>query len=248
MRLSLKVLAAPAVVAAVSLGTLVVVPASFAGEAEVSQAETYADYSMMFERSAGQFWADGQPAGQWAWNPQSEDGSHISWGSPETWPPEMAEVFVHDGDWVLLEGWHDNGTFYRLEVDTEQVGDGNCQNMRDLPTDGGAQRYARWTIPDSAYCLKAWGTIVEESTGTRIDFGHTQTWSPPARCSNAYYQGQTCIKQWESWWDNNGSPGSPIERRLERDQYLARGIGMAFKVVQFYPRPWSADLRFDWTW
>lgn len=209
---------------------------------------TYDQFSLMFTRSAGQYWSGGQVAGQWAWSPQSGTESQISWGDPRAWPPAYAERFLRSGDWVLLDGWSGNGTYYRLRVTSEQIGDGSCQNLRPLPVDGGRQHYARWTVPDQAYCLKAWGTITEESSGKVVDFGHTQIWSPPAACANQYYSGQTCVKQWESWWDNNGAPGTPIIRRLDRDQYLARGLGMAFRIQQYYPSSWRADLRYHWNW
>lgn len=238
----------PVAAAGVVAVSLAAAPLSSAEDAEPAQAETYADYSMLFERSAGQFWADGQAGGQWAWDPQSDDESHISWGDPQAWPPSYGEEFVHDGDWLMLEGWHDNGTFYRLDLTTERIGDAQCDDMRDLPVDGGGQHYVQWQIPDEAYCLEATGVIVEESSGIEIDFSHTQIWSPPAPCSNDYYTDQTCIKQWESWSDNNGSPDEPAELKLERDQYIAKGIGMAFEIEQTFPTPWSADLRSHWNW
>ncbi|WP_238175342.1 hypothetical protein [Kribbella pratensis] len=50
-------------------------------------AETYAQYSLMFEKSAGQYFAGGTAAGQWAWTPLSTTESDISWGDPKAWPP-----------------------------------------------------------------------------------------------------------------------------------------------------------------
>jgi hypothetical protein len=242
-RFALTATAVGALTAAIAIA-----PAATADETEQTRVETYAEYSMLQERSAGQYWSGDQVAGQWAWDPQSADESHISWGDPSAWPPSYGEEFVHDGDWLMLEGWHDNGTFYRLDLTAEQIGDADCENMRDLPIDGGGQRYVQWEIPDEAYCLKAWGVIVEESSGIEIDYSHTQIWSPPAPCSNDYHSNRTCIKQWESWWDNNGSPGEPIERKLDRDQYIAKGIGMAFAIEQYFPIRWSADLRYHWNW
>ncbi|GLH96324.1 hypothetical protein [Phytohabitans aurantiacus] len=211
-------------------------------------AATYDQFSRVFERSAGQFWADGRAGGQWAWNPRSATESAISWGDPANWPPDGAEEFVRSGDWLLLDGWSDNGTYYTQRVTRELIGDARCENLKALPSDGGRQHYAQWTVPGEAYCLKAWGTITEKSSGRVIDFGHTQIWSPPAACANQYLGAQTCVKQWESWWDNRGRPGQPISRVLDRDQYLAKGIGMAFIVQQFYPKPWRAELRYHWTW
>jgi hypothetical protein len=248
MRRFLTRIGAPVAAAGALALVFATAPGSSADDAEQAQAETYADYSMLFERSAGQYWSGDQVAGQWAWNPQSDSESHISWGDPAAWPPTYGEEFVHDGDWVVLEGWHDNGTFYRLDLTTERIGDGNCENMEDLPVDGPGQHYVQWEIPTEAYCLEAVGVIVEESSGIEIDFSHTQIWSPPAPCANEYYTDQTCIKQWESWSDNNGSPGEPVELRLERDQYIAKGIGMAFMIDQTFPTSWRADLRSNWNW
>lgn len=228
--------------AVVALGLLPSVPA----QAETA-GEVYGAYSRMMSRSAGQFWADGKAAGQWAWKPLSDTTSEISWGDPAKWPPNYAEKFVHDGDWVMLDGWRDNGTYYRVRVTKEQIGDAKCDDLRTLATSG-RQHYVKWDIPGQAYCLKAWGTITEESSGKVVDFGHTQIWSPPAPCSNAKYGRKTCVKQWESWWDNQGAPGKPITRKLERDQFIARGIGMAFAIQQYFPKSWRAEAHSDWTW
>jgi hypothetical protein len=225
------------------LGLMVVGIGTFPPPAHAAR-PVYGDFSMMTIRSTGQFWADGRVAGKWAWSPQPGGESRISWGDPAAWPPDSAERFIRDGDWVLLDGWADNGTYYTLRVHDERIGNAHCEDLQALPSAGGRQHYVRWTIPAEAYCLKAWGTITEQSSGRTLSFSHTQIWSPPAGCSNAYYGGQTCVKQWESWWDNHGSPGAPIVRKLERDQYIARGIGMAFKIEQFYPSAWRADLRY----
>ncbi|MFI7641552.1 hypothetical protein [Nonomuraea sp. NPDC049400] len=219
--------------------------AGMAGPARAG--ENYGQYSQFAERSAGQHWADGQAAGQWTWKPLSSTTSEISWGDPKKWPPDYAEKFVHDGDWLMLDGWRDNGTYYKLRVTKEQIGDAKCGNLRTFATSG-QQHYVKWDIPAQGYCLKAWGTLTEQSSGKVVDFGHTQIWSPPAPCSNRYLSGKTCIKQWESWWDNNGDPGKPIARKLERDQYLARGLGMAFKIQQYFPKNWLSEARSYWNW
>lgn len=231
-------------------GLMTVTAAVLAGTAVPAHADTgenYGQYSRMAERSAGQYWADGKVAGQWAWKPQSSTTSGISWGDPATWPPSYSETFVHRDGWVMLDGWADNGTYYKLRITKEQIGDARCENLRPLASSG-AQHYVKWDIPATAYCLKAWGTITEESSGKVVTFGHTQIWSPPAPCSNAYDRGQTCIKQWESWWDDQGTPGKPITRKLDRDQFIAKGIGMAFKIQQYFPKSWRADLHDHWTW
>jgi hypothetical protein len=232
---------------AVLAGVVTLLIAGAAAPARAA-AVTYDQFSRMFERGAGQFWSGGQAAGQWTWSPRSATESGISWGDPASWPPDGAEEFVRSGDWVLLDGWSDNGTYYTQRVTSELAGDGRCENLRPLPSDGGRQHYVQWTVPTQPYCLKAWGTITERSSGKVVDFGHTQIWSPPAACANQYLGAQTCVRQWESWWDNNGRPGQPITRILERDQYIAKGIGMAFVVQQYHPTPWRAELRSHWTW
>ncbi|WP_199565408.1 hypothetical protein [Spongiactinospora rosea] len=215
--------------------------------AQAAVTENWGQYSRMMERSAGQHWADGQAAGQWTWKPLSADTSEVSWGDPKKWPPKSAEKFIHSGDWVMLDGWRDNGTYYTVRVTKEQIGDAGCGNLRTIATSG-RQHYVKWDIPGQAYCLKAWGKITEQSSGKVVDFGHTQIWHPPAPCSNRYLQNQTCIKQWESWWDNQGEPGGPITKKLERDQHIARGKGMAFVIQQFFPKPWKSEARSYWNW
>lgn len=220
--------------------------------------ETYNDYSGMFRRTAGQYWADGRAAGQWGWKPgvNSKNVSEINWGDPKPWPPQYAEKFIHIGNWVLLDGWTDNNTYYKIRVTSEQIGDAKCQALRPLgsqdgisSSDGSRQHYVRWNISSRAYCLKSDGVITEQSSGKTLRFSHTQIWSPPAACQNKYYSGQTCIKQWESWWDNRGAPAnSPPKRVFDRDAYLARGKGMAFIIEQWYPSHWRADLRYFWSW
>ncbi|MGH3764964.1 MAG: hypothetical protein ACRDTX_07420 [Pseudonocardiaceae bacterium] len=217
--------------------------------ATAAPSEDYGEYSLMTKRHAGQFYSGGSAAGQWSWTPHGED-SEVLWGDPSKWPPDSAEHFMHTGDWVLLDGWRSFGTYYIQRVDRELIGDGSCQNLVPLPSDAaeGRQHYVQWKIPPRAYCLQAWGTITDQLTGRTVDFSHSQVWSPPSPCHNTYLGGQTCIQQWESWSDNNGSPGSPITRKLERNVYLARGIGMGFVIDQTYPQPWHAELHSCWIW
>jgi hypothetical protein len=92
---------------AVLLLTVVAGTAPAAAAPVVQASENYGQYSLMFERSAGQYWAGGAAAGQWAWTPLSAAESDISWGDPKTWPPKSAEHFIHDGGWVLLDGYND---------------------------------------------------------------------------------------------------------------------------------------------
>ncbi|HEV7827289.1 MAG TPA: hypothetical protein VGP04_00285 [Pseudonocardiaceae bacterium] len=215
--------------------------------AAASPSENYGEYSLMTQRHAGQFYSEGNAAGQWSWTPQGDE-SEVLWGDPSKWPPDSAERFRHAGDWVLLDGWRSFGTYYVQRVNRELIGDGSCQNLVPLPSEGGRQHYVQWKIPPRAYCLQAWGTITDQLSGKTLDFSHAQVWSPPGPCHNIYLGGQTCIRQWESWSDNNGSPGSPITRKLEREVYLARGIGMGFMIDQTYPQPWHAELHSYWVW
>lgn len=204
--------------------------------------ENYSDYSMMMYRHTGQFFSGGRPVGRWSWEPQGNE-SYVSWENSSKWPPSRAERFIRSGSWILLDGWWDNGTYYVQRVHRELIGDGACRNLIPVLSDGGRQHYVRWTIPPLAYCLKAWGTVTEQSSGRTTDFFHSQVWSPPSSCGNVYLGTRTCIQQEESWWDNHGSPGAPITRKLERYVSLARGIGMAFSVDQSYPYHWRAELR-----
>jgi hypothetical protein len=208
----------------------------------------YGDYALMFSKSAGQYFAGGQVAGQWTWSPQNATTSDISWGDPSSWPPASAERFVRRGNWVELDGYSDGQGQPVTEVQrvtSDKVGNADCRNMRSLPADGGREHYVKWAIPAGGYCLDAVGTITSTVNGSVVHFEHKQVWSPPAPCSNAYLTGQTCISQHEQWWDDNGHP---YGLQLDRTQYIARGLGMAFEIRQTYPSVWSADGRYYWAW
>ncbi|MGH3855730.1 MAG: hypothetical protein ACRDR6_20030 [Pseudonocardiaceae bacterium] len=228
--------------------------------AAAAPSDDYGDYSLMTQRHTGQFYSGGSLAGQWSWvpqglesqglesqNPKSQGSeSEVSWGDPSNSRPDSVELFIHTGDWVLLDGYgrRDSGPSYVQRVTRELIGDGSCQNMTPLPSDGGREHYAQWTIPPYSYCLQAWGTITERVSGKPVeDFFHSQVWSPPSACANTYLGARTCIRQLESWWDNNGAPGTPITRKLERSVYLARDVGMGFVIDQTYPYSWHAELR-----
>jgi hypothetical protein len=211
--------------------------------ATAAQSENYGQYSLMTQRHAGQLYSGGSFAGQWSWTSQGNEFD-VLWGDPSKWPSDNAEHFIHSGDWVLLDGWRSLGKYsYIQRVNRELIGDGSCQNMTPLPSDGGREHYVQWTIAPRAYCLQAWGTITEQFSGKTVNFYHSQVWSPPSPCSNAHLGAQTCIRQWETWSDNNGSPGTPITCKLERSSYLARGVGMGFVIDQTYPHPWHAELH-----
>jgi len=205
--------------------------------------DTYDDYSRITQRSAGQFWSGGAKAGQWSWRTDKPGEYSINWTEED---PNSRERFLRSrSGWLLLDGWSGNGTYYRQRVTEERIGDGHCSGMKPVRSDGHRQHYVKWRIPQGAYCLDAKGTITEESSGKTFHFRHRQVWSPPAPCENAYIKDRTCIKQHESWWDDNQHP---MRKTRERDQYLAKGLGMAFAIRQTVPSDWSADMKDHWTY
>lgn len=213
---------------------------------------TYDQFSRMTQRSAGQYWQGGKAAGQWAWTPNPDSSSDISWGDPATWPPPTLEHFTRDANWVYLEGYQDRATgeFLRQIVTAESIGDANCQNMTPLPNSG-RQHYTKWVVSHTAYCLDAAGYLLYQ--GTVIDFRHRQVWFPPSgpTCNNSYFTGQICTKQYELYWDNNGNPGGPLILRHHRDHILAKDLGAAFIVHNWPGGPapgWEAHGRFYWNY
>lgn len=209
-------------------------------------ADNYGNYSMMAHQRTGQYVSDGEVVGLWSWSPQLAGEARVAWVDQSNRSLPVSERFVRSGNWVLLDGWWGNGAYYTQRVTRELIGDANCRNMVAMPPDGGRLHYVQWSVPSEAYCLKAWGTITDRSTGLVMQFGHTQVWHPPSTCHNPYYGRRTCIRQWESWWDNHGAPGAPITRKVQRTGWLARGVGMAFTVEQSFPSSWRADLRRVW--
>ncbi|MFE0021594.1 hypothetical protein [Amycolatopsis sp. NPDC059021] len=231
------------------VGAVLLVFAALLTPAAQAAGPVYGDFSMMFQRSAGQYAPPGEQAFQWAWSPQSATESHISWGDPKTWPPSYAEHFVRSGDWVLLDGWGGNGTYYRQRVTSETRCDAAGANCVALPSDGDRQHYVLWNVPAANYQLRAEGTITEESSGKTFQFTHTQTWGAPAPCSSARFGTRTCVTQSEAWSDNNGLPaGSPGRETLRRDIKIAQGLGMAFRIDQQVPSPWHAEATQYWNW
>jgi hypothetical protein len=210
-------------------------------------AENYGQYSLMFERSAGQYWAGGTAAGQWAWTPLADaSASDISWGDPKAWPPKSAERFVRDGDWVLLEGYNDGAGRPLTQIQrvtSESVGTATCSDLKPIPSAGGRQHYVKWTVPRAGYCLDARGTIKPSNGSTTVNFRHVQKWLPPHPCSNPTFANQTCITQVEQWWDDNNHP---YALQLSRSLELARGLGMAFTNRTTVPVKWNADGKYYW--
>jgi hypothetical protein len=216
--------------------------------ASAATTDNWGNYSLMFSRSAGQFYSGNQVGGQWAWSPQSATTSDVSWGDPANWPPQYAEHFIKSGDWVMLDGYSSGPgqpVSQVQRVTTETQGNASCNNMTPIASNGKRQHYAKWNIPTSGYCLDATGTITSTANGTVVHFRHRQQWSAPAPCTNAYYTNRVCITQHEQWWDDNGHSYS---KQLDRTQYLAKNLGMAFKIKQTFPSNWSAEGRYYWKW
>lgn len=206
--------------------------------------EDYAEYSMMFGKNAGQAWSGGSAASQWAWLPSSATESAISWGVPSAWPPSTSSRFIRSGDWVELEGWGDK----TLSVTSQSIGNGSCANMNPLAISSGRQKYVAWDVSSTAYCLDARGTIATAGSTATVEFRHKQVWERVA-CGNAYFSGDTCLKQTEWWWDDDGHAYS---LRTVRENYIAKGKGMAYKVQNRVSNgvfsSWSADGRYYWPW
>lgn len=210
--------------------------------------QTYGDYSLMFQRSAGQYWAqqESTATGQWTWNP-SGNTSVISWGPAESWQRggDWAQVkheqFAYDGGWVWLDGFRDSVSFYELRTMVEWTADADCQTNRVALVPGGAQRYVKWTVDSRPYCLFAAGTLRQVTTGKLIAFAHQQVWSRET-CANRYLGQRLCLKQRETWWDDNGSPW---QVRQDRTQWIGRGAGMGYVIAEGAFRP---ELRYTWLW
>ncbi|MFC4942737.1 hypothetical protein [Pseudonocardia sp. GCM10023141] len=234
----------------VAIGMVLVIGA-VTGTADAA-GETYDQYSLMSSRSAGQLVdTAGAPASQWAWNPTGAGRSEIRWDTPANWnnPATGVEHFVHDGDWVYLDGYEDKGTgaYNPQRVTSEQVGDGDCAHLVSLPSHGGQQHYVRWTVPTAAYCLIADGTIT--TAAGVVHFRHRQIWRPATTCATRFLGTVACIEQQETWWDDNGHP---MRMQIDRTQKLGRGKGPGLQihatVGEGKPIDWTADLRYTWTW
>ena len=208
----------------------------------VPTGETYADYTLMFQRSAGQHWnaSSNTVSGQWAWSPQSATETRITWGHPSTWPSGTAERFSHDGQWVFLDGWQDSQV-YQLRTTVEWIANADCTTGRVPLVPGGPQRYAKWNVDTQPYCMFAAGTIRQVSTGKLISFAHQQVWSQET-CANAYLGSRPCLKQVERWWDDNGTPWA---EKIYRTQWIGKGAGMAYRIEDHGV---TLDLRYAWTW
>lgn len=243
--------------AALALVMLALVPGPTPASAGTTS--TYGDFSLMGKFSYGQVYATGtgEVGSQWAWAPQPDGTSRIMWGKP--WPagspPSYQEQFQHVGDWVLLNGWYDNGTFYRIRTTAEWKAAGDCRTGRTFIPTGGPEHYALWTIPAADYCTYAEYTITEESSGRVIHAIHQQVWSPPAPCpKNAapnalrkpgeiYVTVTDCIQQWESYASDQGRAPYDLAIQQEGTALLARGFGMGYQIRRSVPA-WSGDERY----
>lgn len=231
--------------------------------AKATTASTYADFSLIDKFAYGQIYATGtnQVGSQWAWAPQPDGTSRIMWGAP--WapdkPPSYQEEFQHVGEWVLLNGWYDNGTFYRLKTTTEWQAAGDCRTGRTFLPTGGPEHYVLWTIPATDYCLYSEYTVTEESSGHVFRAIHQQVWSPPAACpKNAppnalrrpgeiYVTVTDCVRNWESWADDRTRAPGDFRTTQEGASLLARGFGMGYQIRRTIPA-WSGDERYAGLW
>ncbi|HUR88501.1 MAG TPA: hypothetical protein VMZ74_05375 [Ramlibacter sp.] len=219
---------------------LLALPAAFMVAACAGQpaADVWGDYSLMGRAASGVIWDERAPASLYQWDTVSANEAHIHWGSPKNWPTEHRERFIHSGDWVLLDGWWGNGTYYTQRVTKEMLCDAACNSCK--PLEGDVQHYAMWRVPAHAYCLQAEGTITERSSGKVLHFKHVQVYTPPAPCSNTSFAHATCITQHETWWDDNRTQ---FEKKLDRTEYLGKGLGHGFRIDQTFPKPWHAELH-----
>lgn len=231
---------------------------------------TYDQFSGFGQRWAGQWRTSGTSRGQWAWEPVSGGAApgavaHIRWGDP--WgpgtlnpnPPADYERFERsdDGEWLLVDGYGNNELgFLPQRVTEEYISDLDCKtNRRALPpVEDGKQHYVKWDVTGAPYCLEAYGVIdLPDSYGPDVRFYHRQAWWPPSGpwCSNPYFTNQVCMKQFESWWDDNpvngNTPGGPLVEVQNRDQMFAQGKGQAYWIHSYRTTPnWHADGNSYW--
>ena len=221
--------------------SIAVAPASTA-----ATSSTYGDYSMMFAPVYGLYGPNGTAALEWAQAPQSATTSYVYWGKPWTGPPpEYHEQFTHSGDWVVLDGWFDHGTFYRVTTTQEWQAGPDCRTGRTFLPTGGSQHYVRWAVPSAAYCLYAEGTITEESSGKSFPFMHQELWSTSASCPRPAGIKADYVCQWESYGDANGTA---MTTKVERTQWIVRGAGPAQRIEQTLPSPWLATANSTGRW
>ncbi len=194
---------------------------------------------MMGSERGGTLYSGAHPASRYQWQRATPGEAHVQWTDPVSGKPGSLERFVHVGDWVMLDGWWGNGTYYQQRIERDESCDAACANCTTLATEG-AQHYARWRVPAADYCLRTEGRIVEQSSGKSFRFRHVQVWSAPRPCGNASQREARCIVQHETWWDDNQSA---FELKLDRSNYIAEGIGLGFRIEQSFPKPWQAELR-----
>lgn len=211
--------------------------------AQAAVAPTYGDYSLMDKPAWGTY---NGGASEWAWVPTSATSSEIYWGAAwKSSPPAYHEQFVRSGDWVTLTGWFDNGTFYRVRIDQEWQAAADCRTGKTWLPAGGPQHYVRWAVPAASYCLYAEGTVTEQSSGKSFPFVHQQVWSSAAGCPRPKSGATDYVCQWESWADANGTA---LTTKLERQQWLVRGLGPAQQIQQTVPSAWTATATATGRW
>lgn len=184
--------------------------------------ETYHHYTQMQRNSSANYYGDrGERLGGWDWAPGAPGWRGVSWSRPEyrEWFGTSA-----DGNWIVLDGWRDNGTYYTQRVTSESYGRHDCTGMRPFKVTDSRQHYAR-RIVGGGYCLVAHGTITEGSSGKVVGFTHVQQYSAPFTCATRFYANQRCISQRERWSDDNQTT---FALKLDRVQYLAKGKGLTF--------------------
>lgn len=223
------------------------------GPAVAQGPETYGDYSLMFQRSAGQYKSFAAEAPyQWAWAPQSATESWIRFDTAANWAPGAAtasnEHFVLDGGVVKLDGWGTATRYYKQTVTSQYLGDQACNFPIALAP--GQQVYALWNVTSASYCLDATGTIQRFDNGAPIgpafNFRHRQFWSYSASCSSPYVPNVVpCLKQREQWSDDNHRP---MALYLDRTISIGKGRGMAFKIEQTVPSAWTAGQNAKWNY
>jgi hypothetical protein len=208
----------------VTFVTLVALCALLPASSAAATVETYDQFTQMSRNASGAYYNDGnikEKLGSWNWAPGQPGWRGISWNRPE-----YREWFgiSADGNWTVIDGWRDNGTYYTQRVTSESYGRSDCTGMTPFKFTDGRQHYAR-RIAGAAYCLLARGTIVEGSTGVVVNFTHRQQYSAPFTCSNRFYTNQRCISQHEQWSDDNRSA---FGLKLDRTVYFAKGKGTMF--------------------
>jgi hypothetical protein len=234
----------------------------------VALAETYGDYSMMFQKRGFRWGATYGEDNQAAFAPilaNFSTGIHY-YRNGSANPANYHEYFQKsaNGLWIDLDGYQEDPGPYlvqRVSSMEKATWTGSaCTSWASVAVDNPPrEHYALWQIPVTGYCLRSYGEIYNPSSGpgTGTLFFHMMVYfTGTESCSNSWYSGQTCIRVWDSWWDEchssgdcpGGTPGVTLVRRAEKTVWLARGIGPVFKYQEEYPGNWSAGIYSYWNW